>query len=159
MNTWNAIVLWLLCKAGTQKNLMCTLLSVSGFAVMCWVRTSEVGLPGVEQRCPSFVSDTSGNLSEYKYALRISTPSLRAQVSRSTVIQKPFGLSGVLICCRVPEHRRPGPGYNRSRSYQTCGSVLQLCLQNHSTRLSVLQTPAKIPLDYSQERTEAEQNM
>lgn len=102
---------------------------------------------------------SSGNLSEDKDALRISTTILRAQVSRATVIQKPFGLSGVLICCRVPEHGRSGPGYNRSRSYQTCGSVLQLCLQNHSARPSVLQTPAKIPLDWSRERTQAEQNM
>lgn len=159
MHTWNAIVLWLLYEAGTQKSLMCALLSVSGFAVMCRVKTSEVGLPGVVQRCPPFVSDTSGNLSEDKDAPRISTTILRAQVSRATVIQKPFGLSGVLICCRVPEHGRPGPAYNRSHSYQTCGSVLQLCLQNHSTRPSVLRTPAKIPLDWSRERTEAEQNM
>lgn len=115
--------------------------------------------PGVVQRCPPFVSDTNGNLPEDKSAPRISTTILRAQVSRATVIQKPFGLSGVLICCRVPEHGRPGPGYYRSRSYQTCGSVLQLCLQNHSTRPSVLRTPAKLPLDWSRERTQAEQNM
>lgn len=131
MHTWNAIVLWLLYEAGTQKSLMCVLLSVSGFAVMCRVKTSEVGLPGVVEHCPPFVSDMSGNLSEDKDAPRISTTILRVQVSRGTVVQKPFGLSGVLICCRFPEHGRPG--YNRSRSYQTCESVLQLCLQNHST--------------------------
>lgn len=107
----------------------------------------------------SSVSDTNGNLSEDNDAPRISTTIIRAQVSRSTVIQKHFGLSGVLIYCRVLEHGRPGPGYNRSHSYQTCESVLQLCLQNHSTRPSILWTLAKILLDWSWERTQAEQNM
>lgn len=143
---WNVFVPLVIVWIGVS--MMCLFCSFLWCVGSRLTTTPEVNLPGVLQILSSFVSGTNtcGNLflrmeGHTKGALWILTNIPTALVSRLNMIQKSYlnflptlealVLSGVFICCRVPDHRRPWLGYNHSSSQQTHGCVLQLYPQKH----------------------------